>query len=577
MKKKLLLLLTLVWSVLCYPQDCPNLISPTNGSLQVVVETNIIWEPVVGVQAYIISLGTTPGGTDIVDSFNVGSDTSYQPPLGLPENTEIFVTLTLFFFDREDVICESQSFTTETILEAPLCSDVVFPINGAINVSPETNIVWEYGYKASGYILNIGTTLGGGEIVNDLDVGNQLNFRPATDLPPETRIYVSVTPYNSIGQATFCSTFTFITSLPTSLPGCTNLISPLNGATNVPLTPLIEWNAVTGANGYRVTIGSSPTNSDVLDNTTFTTTSTLVLDFEPNNTFFVTIIPFNDAGDAIGCQQEAFSTQLGCGPHFDPATGELVTLNPEFEFSNTFSFCENQTPLIIDGPEDADGYRWFKVNEFRDDELLSETSTVEISENGDYYLEAYTLVLGSGEPLECPTTKMFSVVSSEQPVISNVRMVESVSGLNFTIETANNGNFEFAIDDSNGPYQDSNVFTNIEPGNHVFYVRDKGGCGVDEWIFEQDLTVEGFPKFFTPNGDTANDFWQYVNPPNEEEVVFPQILIFNRYGKLLREISSTSKGWDGRFNGQPLPAGEFWFRAIDEQNKVYQGHFTLKR
>jgi gliding motility-associated-like protein len=31
------------------------------------------------------------------------------------------------------------------------------------------------------------------------------------------------------------------------------------------------------------------------------------------------------------------------------------------------------------------------------------------------------------------------------------------------------------------------------------------------------------------------------------------------YGKLLKEISPNSTGWNGTYNGQPLPATDYWF------------------
>jgi gliding motility-associated-like protein len=52
--------------------------------------------------------------------------------------------------------------------------------------------------------------------------------------------------------------------------------------------------------------------------------------------------------------------------------------------------------------------------------------------------------------------------------------------------------------------------------------------------------------FFTPNEDSINDLWTIKNLD-----LFPQatITIFNRYGKLLKEMSPTSMGWNGTFNG----------------------------
>jgi gliding motility-associated-like protein len=95
--------------------------------------------------------------------------------------------------------------------------------------------------------------------------------------------------------------------------------------------------------------------------------------------------------------------------------------------------------------------------------------------------------------------------------------------------------------------------------------------------FTQDLTVEGFPKFFTPNGDTVNDFWQFIQPKNTAPIILTSIRIFDRYGKFLKQISQNSQGWDGNLGGRPLPSGDYWFVAVDDDNKEFKGHFTLKR
>ena len=55
-------------------------------------------------------------------------------------------------------------------------------------------------------------------------------------------------------------------------------------------------------------------------------------------------------------------------------------------------------------------------------------------------------------------------------------------------------------------------------------------------------------------------------------------LIFDRYGKLLKEIGAAGIGWDGTFNGQPpLPSDDYWYIVTFETGKVLQGHFALKR
>ncbi|WP_299796229.1 T9SS type B sorting domain-containing protein [uncultured Maribacter sp.] len=558
-------------------QECPVLVSPTDGTTLVPVDASISWEAVTGVPGYIISLGTTPGGNDILNKRNVGTATTFIPEIGLPESTEIFITITLFFFNQPNIVCDNQSFTTAALSEAPQCAISTFPANDAKNVNTATNISWGSSPSATGYFLSLGTTLNGSEILTSTDVENSLNYNPPADLPAETEIYITLIPYNRIGLATGCSSTMFTTSPEAILPLCTTMISPVNGETNVPLSPTLEWNAVPDATGYRVSIGTSPFETNILDDAIFFKTSTVIIDFEPNRTFFISIYPFNEAGEAIGCTQETFSTALGCGPYFDPESGDLLVINPELSFPDSVLICLGNEFNIITATDEADGYRWFQLDDRGNETLLSTTSEVSITEEGEYLYEAYVNIEDSGILFECASSKIFKAKISQAPEIDDIKVQLSANSLNYEIITTTNGNYEYAIDNEEGPYQDTNRFTNISLQNHTVYVRDKAGCGIAERLVELDLTVNGFPNFFTPNGDGINDYWQFIPPSEINENNVSVIYIFDKFGTLLAQIAPNTKGWNGNLNGRQLPESEYWFKAVSNNNKLFKGHFSLKR
>ncbi|TAI49398.1 T9SS type B sorting domain-containing protein [Flagellimonas allohymeniacidonis] len=578
MLKKIALFLTLCSTAIGLGQSCPSLITPLDGATNVPVDATIVWNAVAGIPGYQIRLGTAPGLGDIAQA-SVGSSTAYTPPRGMPENTEVFVTIVLDFLFQggDDIICQGQSFFTEDVVTPPSCTNIRTPVDNATDVSVFTNISWDYAPRATGYRVALGTSPGGNEIFPLQDVGNVLTFNPPGQLPPNQDIYVRIIPYNENGDAVNCEEYEFTTRDVAPLPGCTSLISPANGEVNVPLTPFIEWVEVPEATGYRVTIGTTPDGNDILDEASFFTNSTFVIDFDENRTFFITIVPFNPSGSAIGCPQESFSTALGCGPFLDLTTGDFVDLFPDIEFPTVFSFCKNNEPLVLEAPPGADGYRWVSVDQFGNNTILEEGNQVTITENGTFFLEAFNFSPQAEGVLECPVILDFEVVSSETPRIDNLRVRETALGLDVTVEVSGSGDYEYAINNIDGPYQDSNQFSGVTPGTSTFYVRDKGGCGIVEETLVQDLTVEGFPKFFTPNGDTINDFWQFIQPKTGEQIVLQSIQIFDRYGMFLKQIDQNSLGWDGTFNGNPLPSGDYWFKAVDNQNRMVQGHFALKR
>ncbi len=575
MKRILLLFNLLVASSFLFAQECPDLLSPVNGATNVPVNATITWEDIPGVTGYIISLGTSPGATDIVNEQATGSSPFYNAPLGLPDNTQIFVTITLFFIDLPNIVCPSQSFTTEDVVTPPECTSLFSPEDSEIDVNVASIITWNYALGATGYRITIETAIGLGDIENNLDVGNVLSFNPNPDLPFDTEIFVTIVPYNENGQANSCITESFITGPAATLPSCATIISPADGAFDVPLTPFVEWTVVPNAVGYIVSIGRSPTENDVLDEGVFFTNSTFVINFEPNSVYFIRIVPFNDAGEAIGCGQTSFATLLGCGPYFDADTGELVVENPQLSLPETIGICLNDIPLILEAPDAADGYRWYAYNVNNQSFVISENSTIEIDEPGSYIYEAYNYIDADGEQFECATSMDFEVVASEAPQLVGVNLVELNPGLNITIEVSGIGDYEYALDDINGVYQDSNVFLNAPDGTTTVYVRDKNGCGtltIDISIYRRK---DGFPLFFTPNNDGFNDYWQF-QPSSSDDFILEIINVYDRYGKLVKSIDPQSQGWDGSSRGERMNATTFWYQAITTDGREFKGYFALK-
>lgn len=107
MRKNILLIIILFCGLLSYAQECPKISNPTNGSIEVPVETSIRWPAIDGIFGYLISLGTTPGGTDILNRRSAGQTNSFTPEVGLPDNTLIYVTIEMFLPNQQLLICPS--------------------------------------------------------------------------------------------------------------------------------------------------------------------------------------------------------------------------------------------------------------------------------------------------------------------------------------------------------------------------------------------------------------------------------------------------------------------------------------
>ncbi|NER15502.1 T9SS type B sorting domain-containing protein [Leptobacterium flavescens] len=250
----------------------------------------------------------------------------------------------------------------------------------------------------------------------------------------------------------------------------------------------------------------------------------------------------------------------------------MVDPSPLISFPEQINFCLNQSPPSVFGPFGFDIYRWFRRNPGGTDTLVFEGTDFTIPAPGEYRLEAVSVFNDFGITRMCSSSVNFTAVASNIATIRDVEIRDISSNNTITVLVEGEGDYEYALNDITGPYQDSNVFENLAPGFATVYVRDKNGCGISE----QEVSIVGFPKFFTPNGDGVNESWQLLGVDQQfqpNSIIF----IFDRFGKLVKQLRPGGEGWNGTFNGRPLPASDYWFRAILEDGRDFTGHFTLKR
>ena len=85
------------------------------------------------------------------------------------------------------------------------------------------------------------------------------------------------------------------------------------------------------------------------------------------------------------------------------------------------------------------------------------------------------------------------------------------------------------------------------------------------------------PKFMTPNSDGYFDTWHITGV---ETLPGTKVFIYDRFGKLLTILTSNSLGWDGTYNGNRMPANDYWFLAKVRKGNIafeVKGHFALRR
>ncbi|MDC7994631.1 T9SS type B sorting domain-containing protein [Altibacter sp. HG106] len=242
----------------------------------------------------------------------------------------------------------------------------------------------------------------------------------------------------------------------------------------------------------------------------------------------------------------------------EPIASEMGASSPPL-LDTGLNILEYSFEWTLDGAVMAD----------EEDPTQPETDAIVVARvGGTYQVLVTNLVTG------CITVSETVVSVSAPPATYSAEVVGEVFSGNYNIEVSvtGEGDYEFQIGDIR--FQDSNVFEGVYPGEHIITIRDKNGCG----SVSIPVTVIHFPKFFTPNGDGHNDYWNI----SDIEMLDPNatVAIFDRYGKLLKQMTVQATGWDGTFNGSPLPSNDYWFvitYEIDGVQREYRDHFSLKR
>ena len=91
----------------------------------------------------------------------------------------------------------------------------------------------------------------------------------------------------------------------------------------------------------------------------------------------------------------------------------------------------------------------------------------------------------------------------------------------------------------------------------VLSVSDQYGCTdtVGGEIIIRDIFTIYLPNTFTPNENDLND--RYIIIGNNIDPSYFEMRIFNRWGKELFYTTDINQGWNGNFNGEPVPEGVY--------------------
>lgn len=246
---------------------------------------------------------------------------------------------------------------------------------------------------------------------------------------------------------------------------------------------------------------------------------------------------------------------------------------PQFDLlQEIFILCEEVGSVTLEtiNPQGSYTYLWKKEGSV----ITGDLPTISVTSSGNYSVSA----ISEAGCISSETAIL--VTDSEKATVTKEDVIIVDDSKNNLIQVVNpnlgNGDYEFALDDEFGTYKDEGFFENLSAGLHTLFVRDKGGCATEKYVF----AILGYPKFFTPNDDGQNDFWNILG---FDTTFYPtsDIQIYNRFGILLFKFDGNSEGWNGTYQGKKLTSDSYWFKAtltdIDGFLIEKTGYFSLIR
>lgn len=244
----------------------------------------------------------------------------------------------------------------------------------------------------------------------------------------------------------------------------------------------------------------------------------------------------------------------------------IVNEPPITNIEDSYIIC-GDVPVVLTGVSSNDRFEWLD----NDSKIISTQQKFSTTNTGTYTHIAYKTVNG----LECSSYKVFEIERVEPPVFNTIEVdTEPNNNDNFIfVSVVGNGAYEFSLDNVVF-YKGLNEYTfnNIPAGFYTVYVRDVDFCNP---TIQKDVQLIGYPKFFTPNNDGVNDFWEIKGV---EENTILSIQVFDRFGKLIVDLNKNNNyRWDGSKGGNQLPTNDYWFKVFFNSGLIDIGHFTLKR
>ncbi|WP_026726587.1 GEVED domain-containing protein [Flavobacterium sasangense] len=365
------------------PPLCTSITSPVSGAIDV-ANPLVVWNSASGIPTgYRLNVGINPGGTDVLNNFDVGNVLSYYLS-NLEGGTTYYVTVFPYNANGQATGCTEINFTTCDVSTIPFTEEFESITSGVpscwgiagtttnsayhfssfatgntgkglrfdswsnsngntselttpvIDASSVSSLRLKFYYKnPTGGNFEVYVSTNGGSTYTLLESGltgaanwTLKSYVLTSYIGANLKIKFKGTSNYGSGDAYIYLDGVVLEEIPVTLPSCVAITSPANGAINVS-NSTVTWLANVDATGYRISVGTTPGATDVLNNFDVGNVLSYYLsNLVGGSTYYVSVFPYNPYGQAVGCTEINFTTCDELGDFFEnfdtlTATGQI--------------------------------------------------------------------------------------------------------------------------------------------------------------------------------------------------------------------------------------------------------------
>lgn len=191
----------------------------------------------------------------------------------------------------------------------PNAPGLIAPAHQSTNTPLNVSLQWSSSDGADSYHVQVSTSNAFGATIIDQS-GLTATSLQATNLSNGVTYFWRVRASNNNGVSIWSEVWSFTTVI--IAPTAPILLSPANGATGVPTSPLCSWNSSPGATSYHLQVATDPLfQSIVFDQGNLTSTTKQVTGLIANTKYYWRVNATNSAGTSGWSAEWSFMTSVG--------------------------------------------------------------------------------------------------------------------------------------------------------------------------------------------------------------------------------------------------------------------------